>query len=402
MMLPLLYEQRGFTASEMGFLGIFAPLGALVLFPILGYFSDRTRTRLGRRRPYDLIATPFWFIGLVIAPFTQSLELMILALALIGIAGAVNNVLTGFYNDVVPPELMGRFSGGMRFFGSIGVLGFQFGLLRFVDSSPVTVFLTVATVAFVCEMIMVIFVKEGEYPPPPRSKGFGTEIYNYIKEGFSSRYVIFLWLTLGVTALGAPAMGYYFVRYFTDDVHGLGMTSGQLGTLSGIGTAIGLCVTPFAGWLVDRVGPKLLWMWAGGMVGIVQIALFLLPQTPGVISVLYGLFAFFNAGLTVGLLPIMFATIPKERFGQLNGANQIVTRAFQIIASIGLGAFITFMGEDYRYAFLFGGVAYLGAPLFLILMLRQPYPYRNMPPSMSLEGGRRIGDMSRVVSPESA
>ncbi|MEM7682327.1 MAG: MFS transporter [Planctomycetota bacterium] len=388
MMLPLLFEQRAFSASQMGWLGIFAPLGALLLFPILGYFSDRTRTKMGRRRPYDLFTAPFWFVGLLIAPFVDSFFAMMLALALIGFAGAANNVLTGFYNDVVPPELMGRFSAGMRLVGSLGVLGFQFGLLRFFDDHPEAVFIGLASVAFVGEMLMIFMVKEGEYPPPEPTRGFSKEIYDYLQEGFANRYVVFLWLTLGVTALGGPVMGFYFIRYFTDEEHGLGLSSAQLGTLTGIGTALGLGLYPFAGWIIDRVGPKLMWGLCGGLVGVLQIAMFFFAHDYWSISALYVVFAAVNAVLTVALLPVMFAFIPQSKFGQLNGANQIVTRGLAIAGTLGCAWLITTMGEQYRYAFLFGGVAYLLTPVFLWLMLKQPYPYQGMPTSMHPDGRR--------------
>jgi hypothetical protein len=49
---------------------------------------------------------------------------------------------------------------------------------------------------------------------------------------------------------------------------------------------------------------------------------------------------------------------------------------------------IAFMHNDYRYAFLFGGIAYLLTPLFLWAMLRERYPFPGFPTSMHPDGLR--------------
>jgi len=117
MLFPLLMAKKGFSALEIGSLWAIFPLGSLVLFPIIGTLSDRARTRWGRRRPFDLFTTPVWFVGLLMLPFCTEYWHALIAMILVGFAGAGSGVLNAFYNDVVPPELLGRFSAGMRWLG---------------------------------------------------------------------------------------------------------------------------------------------------------------------------------------------------------------------------------------------------------------------------------------------
>jgi len=383
---PLLCKSKGFSAGQIGTLWSIMPLGGLLVFPILGVLSDRTRTRFGRRRPYDLFTAPFWFIGLVLLPFTQTYWQAMLAMALVGFAHAASNILNAFYNDVVPPELMGRFVGGMRFLGAVGALAFQLVIMGIFDRHPVAVFVIIASVGFVGEMLMLFMIKEGEYPPPPQKEPVLKVVGEFIKEGFANKYIIFLWLTMGVTAFGGPVMGMYFNLYFTDAVHGLGLTSARLGQLLGLGTAIGLVFILPSGWVVDKFGPKRLWMWAALGVGIVQILMFFLAKNVVGISVLYSMFAIINTVLTAALLPVMYSFIPKDKFGQLNGANQIVSMGLSAIAVNALGWIITLSGENYSILFIFGGAAYLMVPVFMWLMLKQPYPYGDLKPSMNPDG----------------
>ena len=383
---PLLCKLKGFSAGQIGTLWSIMPLGGLLVFPVLGVLSDRTRTRFGRRRPYDLFSAPFWFIGLVLLPFTQTYWQAVLAMALVGFSHAASNILNAFYNDVVPPELMGRFVGGMRFLGAVGALAFQLVIMGTFDRHPVAVFVIIASIGFVGEMLMLFMIKEGEYPPPPAKEPMFKVVGEFIKEGFANKYIIFLWLTMGVTAFGGPVMGMYFNLYFTDAAHGLALTSARLGQLLGLGTAIGLVFILPSGWVVDKFGPKRLWMWAALGVGIVQILMFFVAKNVVCISVLYALFAVINTVLTAALLPVMYSFIPKDKFGQLNGANQIVSMGLSVIAVNALGWIITLTGENYSILFIFGGLAYLMVPVFMWLMLKQPYPYGDLKPSMNPDG----------------
>jgi maltose/moltooligosaccharide transporter len=384
---PLLMMSIGFNALEIGSLWSIFPLGALIVFPIIGTLSDRTRTRWGRRRPWDLLTTPIWYIGLVALPFCTTYWQALMAMVLVGFAGAGSNILNAFYNDVVPPELMGRFVAGMRMLGNLSALLVQLIGLRLFDMYPILVFVGVATIGFVGEMLMLFMVKEGRYPPPPPKKSILSTVQMFLREGFANKYIIYLWLTMGVTALGGPVMGTYFNLFFTDP-DGLGLTATQLGYLLAAGTGIGLCLIMPAGIVIDQFGPKKIWAYGGFGVGLVQILMFFLARDFVSVAILFAIFAGINTMLTAALLPVMYCFMPKDKFGQLNGSNQIVTRFLQIIGANACGLLILVMHNDYRYAFLFGGVAYLMTPVFMYLMLRERYPYGALETSMNPNGNR--------------
>ena len=46
-----IYQYLGASESEIPLLWLAAPVTGLLVQPIIGYYSDRTWTRLGRRRP---------------------------------------------------------------------------------------------------------------------------------------------------------------------------------------------------------------------------------------------------------------------------------------------------------------------------------------------------------------
>jgi len=68
-----IFETLGAKVEEIPILWIAAPVTGLVVQPIVGYFSDRTWGRLGRRRPYFLVGAILASIALVAMPNSPAL-----------------------------------------------------------------------------------------------------------------------------------------------------------------------------------------------------------------------------------------------------------------------------------------------------------------------------------------
>lgn len=68
-----IFETLGADVDQIPILWIAAPVTGLVVQPIIGYFSDRTWTRLGRRRPYFLAGAILSSIALFVMPNSPTL-----------------------------------------------------------------------------------------------------------------------------------------------------------------------------------------------------------------------------------------------------------------------------------------------------------------------------------------
>lgn len=68
-----IFETLGAKIDEIPILWIAAPVSGLIIQPVIGYFSDRTWTRLGRRRPYFLIGAILSSVALFIMPNSPTL-----------------------------------------------------------------------------------------------------------------------------------------------------------------------------------------------------------------------------------------------------------------------------------------------------------------------------------------
>lgn len=68
-----IFETLGANVDDIPILWVAAPLTGLVIQPIIGYFSDRTWTRLGRRRPYFLVGAILASLALFVMPNSPTL-----------------------------------------------------------------------------------------------------------------------------------------------------------------------------------------------------------------------------------------------------------------------------------------------------------------------------------------
>ncbi|HZF16378.1 MAG TPA: MFS transporter [Steroidobacteraceae bacterium] len=68
-----IFQTLGASTDDIPLLWIAAPLTGLVVQPIIGYLSDRTWTRLGRRRPYFLVGALLASFALLIMPSSPAL-----------------------------------------------------------------------------------------------------------------------------------------------------------------------------------------------------------------------------------------------------------------------------------------------------------------------------------------
>ena len=94
------------------------------------------------------------------------------------------------FTDVIPHELMGRFTSLIRVCSTAGSFVFNLFLLKYCRDYPGAICVGAAVLYLVTFALLCLIVKEGEYPPPePREdRGIGRvteDIAIYVRECFS-------------------------------------------------------------------------------------------------------------------------------------------------------------------------------------------------------------------------
>jgi len=308
--MPLFIYIPRFYTDEVG-LGV-GVVGALLLAgrvvdaltdPAIGWLSDRTRTRWGRRRPWlALSAAPLVVIaGLLYRPPVLSAAgaTVWFAACFFGMAILSTAVLVPYRS--LGPELTADFRERTTLFGiREGALVVGTGMAMVLP--PIlglgTYVAIAAPLTLVAIAACVILVREPSHRPPPATPNPGA------RSALANPHFRVLLIAFTVTVFGSntvAAVAGYYVTYV------LGST--RLALFFGAFFLAGIGAMPFWLWLTGRIGRKKTWLWAYAVNTIPFMPVALLGQGD---EVAFGL-CFTLAGLggvpVIALFPAMQADV---------------------------------------------------------------------------------------------
>lgn len=100
-----IYSRLGAQEDQIPLLWLAAPVTGLLVQPLVGYFSDRTWCRLGRRRPYFLGGAIFSVIALILMPQSSAVWMAVIALWVLDTSVNVSmEPFRAFVGDLLPEE----------------------------------------------------------------------------------------------------------------------------------------------------------------------------------------------------------------------------------------------------------------------------------------------------------
>jgi MFS family permease len=340
---------------------------ALLVPIIVGYLSDRTATRWGRRRPWMVAGTALNIAGLLLVSVALSAPLLIVFYLLLQ---ASNNVAGAAYSgvipDIVPEAERGRASGLL---GTMNAVGTVFGLVGVIiifavtgDTRPglVAGYAFIAVVMAVTLAISCRGITEKVAPPRPRggfhvtplAAAFGlvftvfvVAVLAVIVEGQARLAIIAAAVVAGVLSLALgtrlPALGQFvkpfrdrdffwvfatrflvqfgifsivpFIDFYFKDVVGAGDRSGFQSTLwLAVVIVFGIAPATVGGAISDRIGRRKVFVYlAGGIqAAVVSVLVFGLVTSLPLLYVLgamygigYGIYYSVDWALACDVLP---------------------------------------------------------------------------------------------------
>lgn len=394
----LLIKQIGVSELVYGLVIIgFPNFTNLFLSPAICYISDRHRGRRGRRIPFLMFTTPFIVLGLYLLGFSKVLGawlhdavpavsehagmLLFFCIAWIlldfgtTLSGSLFNALV---NDVVPPELIGRFFGLFRMVSLGAGILFNGWLIDRVKTHAPEIFLGIGTLYLFGLLLLCFKVKEGEYPPPPEepapAEGDGEPVLlrvmrsavTYLRQSFALPY--YRWYMLAVT-LGTVV--FMPVNFFSIQYAGkLGIDMGKYGIFLVVTYCFSLLLSYPLGAVADRFHPIRCGIAAMAAYFLVMAAGWVLLTDAryfGVIFILHGVLSGCYMTVTASLPSRL---VPRALFAQFGSAVGLIVSFCSMVMGPVLGGLIDLLNHDYHSLFLVGGALTLLAILLLFKVYR--------------------------------
>lgn len=363
----------------------------LLFLPYVGMWSDRCRTRWGRRIPFFFWSTIGSAGALILIGYSSDIAALLhghsrhlgalpvagITLALLGVFSGTYHLFTMVMNnsyrfllrDVVPLEVMPRFLALFQLVGRLGNLLFQWYLFQYMLRYPEVLLPSLGLILLLSSLLICWGVKEGEYPPPaPRShRGVFRSYWHYFRQAFSvplyRNFIIAHTLIIFGTV---PTLQFLtlFARY------NLSLSLRTMGHIAAAATLAFIILYYPIGWLCERFNPfrvVLVALVAGvvmqvfGYVGVHGPAMWLLYSVLVVPTL---------AGWLLGAQTIIMMLFPADRFGQFASTVTVVGFGSLMFLSVGVGRFMDAVGSNYRMIFVFMLVCYLASLGPMILVYR--------------------------------
>jgi len=350
-------------------------LAGAVVQPVVGAMSDRTRTRIGRRRPYFIAGAGLAAAALL---YLGSFPPLVPMLLVLSVNAFFLNVAVDPYMalmaDIVPPGQRGRIGTVLAIFNMVGQIAVTlFGIFLW-DRSPELVFALVATVLVVGFGITTVAVREPEQPPRAARQPLRLNVGGYVGDLLEHRELVKYVVAALFFWLGTGGVLPYLTRF---GVQVLGTSEGdafQLFLPAMAGTIVGAIPAGFA---ADRLGKRPVLaagVLAFGLVALVASQVQNVPQALAAMAIV----GLANGVWTALNVPLLMDLVPADRAGEVSGLASAVWSFAQPIGALVAGLLIDVTGT-YRSSFI--GAALLVLVSFALLLLVRPPHDRPQVPS---------------------
>jgi MFS family permease len=349
----------------------------LFLIPLIAIWSDRTRTRIGRRMPFIIVMLPLSAVLFALIPSLAAASLA----ALIGIIfffnmfkTSVRGPVVALMPDSIPGDYRSEANGVINMMGGIGLIVSTLVLARFIAANEGLPFFIAAVCIVFATLILFIFVKE-KIPEGEEKSEKGEPLLSSLKKIFFKgedspekrrdstvlRILISLFFWFMAYEGAKPFLGLYLVEF-------LGASEGNAALAQGAAGISSVILAIPAGYWAHRFGRRNFIRFSLIFLGAI---LFLIPlsglftlklgPSPRLLIFLFLMFLYGAVwiGVVVNSFPMLWQMADYENTGVYTGLYYTFSQSAAILAPPITGAVIDFGG--YPGIFIFGGLCMLTA-----------------------------------------
>ncbi len=402
--LPLKLKALGCSNWMMGFILSTVPsVLSITVCPYISFKSDRYRSKWGRRIPFIACTMPFLCISLAMlgwsseiqvflqayfpalnryAPSTVAIGLIALFMAMFQFYNMfVSSLFFSLFNDVIPPQFIGRFIGLLRIVSAIAATLYNYFIFQFAESHMREIFLGAALIYFIGLGMMCFMVKEGEYPTIEGETDKGNRglkgIKTFFKECFTHKFYWLIFSALSIISI-SYAIGTFEIFFRRE----MNLSLDQIGKMAAITGVATIIAAYFGAIFIDRWHPLrvTVYIFVFSLIAIAMNWVWIFITLPGIyyfwLCLGGNLIATFQTALSTATgFPMQVRLFPQSRFAQFCSAQGVIrsfcTMGAGVIAGLFIDAIRYFCDRgDFAYRFNFVWILFffaLGTTLILII-----------------------------------
>jgi MFS family permease len=271
--------------DKVALLGVVATVGAvvgLIAGPVAGVLSDRTRTRIGRRRPWLIGGVIVLALGSTLVALSDSIPALLVGWIVVSLGGAASAAaITPIVAERVPEAQRGTVGAIVGVATQLsGVLGYTLGSA--LTGSMLLLFLVPVIALAVFGVVYMVVVREPivELPRTTVAQTFRSLVFNPARHpDFALVWVGKLFMQIALAFLTTYQL--YFV------IDRLGFTAeeagGKLALVGGIGILVTMTFAVVSGMLSDKLRRRKIFIYLAS--ALTAVGLVLMSFTDG-----FGLF----------------------------------------------------------------------------------------------------------------
>ena len=357
----------------IGFFMTLDNIAALFIQPPVGAWSDRLRTRIGRRMPFILIGAPIGALAFGIIPVASVLPLFVACTSTLLLSMAFwRTPVVALMPDITPSPYRSQANGIINLMGGIGTIIASLVGSTLYEINVAFPFWMGSVLVIVAALLVFIFIKE---PKEYEESEVEPNIFESIREVFTAEeksairilWAIFFWF-LAYTGIEA-----FLTLYATKYV---GLPEGDAGRLLGhIGLLFVIFALP-AGFLGSRIGRRVTISIGIVFMALLIFALFILPPDTlapvitklpvlgnvRVISLFLMPAGIAWALININSLPMVVDMTTASRLGTFTGLYYLFSTLSAIVGPNFNGLLVQVTGNRYNTIMLF-------SPIFLVVAL---------------------------------
>jgi maltose/moltooligosaccharide transporter len=367
-----LSEKFNLAPAWIGFFMTLDNIAALFIQPTVGAWSDRVRTKIGRRMPFILVGAPISAAAFGWIPLASILPLFVAGTSTLLLSMALwRTPVVALMPDITPSPKRSQANGIINFMGGIGAIFSFLGGAALYEMNPAFPFWMGSGLVIISALLVFFFIKEPKDYAENQEKEPGLFVNLKAVWDDNDKSALRLFGAILFWFVGYNAIEAFFTLYA---VNHLGMSAADGTRLLGHLSLFFVLSALIAGFVGGKFGRRNTIMTGIFMLGGLILSLYLLPPTSltpvlttlpvlGNISVI-SLFLM-GAGvawalININSLPMVVDMVEDARIGTYTGLYYLFSTMAAIIGPNFNGLIIQVAGNNYNSIMLV-------APTFMLL-----------------------------------